>query len=331
VNHWQQNIDGDATQCDSKNYTIKETQKLLGIVGSSITPSVRQYTGFSSPSAQTITVNENGDVVVNYYYTRNTYYIDINLKWDDEFYTTISKSQSPALFTITVNDKIVAQDVADYYTKYTYGSTYSIDVYIKSGYYWDGSMYKGTLSGVITGTVSVAPIVKTNKNTTYVVNHWLQNLDGTSTMHDSENYTKQDTSTIVALVGQEVCPYTNSYTGFSTPSRQGAIVKEDGVTVINYYYERNKYYLDLNTMIDGVMYHNSTTNNACWFKVKINGEVVADKVGDYYTLWPYGTEYSIEIIPRTGYKWDNTLYRTSAPLSGTITGTTSVCPVFESE
>ena len=68
VNHHKQNIAGTG-------YDAPEVQNLTGTAGASITPSVKSYTGFTAPSARTVTVAPDGTLVVDYYYTRNSYTI----------------------------------------------------------------------------------------------------------------------------------------------------------------------------------------------------------------------------------------------------------------
>ena len=70
VRHYKQNI-------DNNDYTVYETQNLRGASDSTITPSVKTYTGFTSPSAQSTTISADGSRVVNYYYTRNTYTLTV--------------------------------------------------------------------------------------------------------------------------------------------------------------------------------------------------------------------------------------------------------------
>ena len=70
VRHYKQNIDDDG-------YTLYETQNLNGRSDATITPSVKTYTGFTSPSAQTTTISADGSSIINYYYTRNTYTVTI--------------------------------------------------------------------------------------------------------------------------------------------------------------------------------------------------------------------------------------------------------------
>lgn len=71
VKHWQQNIGGTAT--DTTNYTLKDTENLRGITDTTVTPSLKSYTGFTAPTSKTATIAGDGSTVVNYYYTRNQY------------------------------------------------------------------------------------------------------------------------------------------------------------------------------------------------------------------------------------------------------------------
>ena len=68
VNHYKQNIAGSG-------YEDPEVQDCTGTADATITPAVKSYTGFTSPSTQTVTVAPDGTLVVNYYYTRNSYTI----------------------------------------------------------------------------------------------------------------------------------------------------------------------------------------------------------------------------------------------------------------
>ena len=71
VEHYKQGLDG--------KYTAKpETEKLKGKTGASIKPAVKTYSGFKSPTVQTVKIKADGTLVVKYYYTRNSY----TLKWD---------------------------------------------------------------------------------------------------------------------------------------------------------------------------------------------------------------------------------------------------------
>ena len=116
VQHWLQNIDGDASLKDSNNYTLDYTESLAGAAGESITPEVKAYKGFTSPAAQTVTINPDGSTVVNYYYTRNRY-------------------------TVTLNKGTGISSVTGAGT-YLYGASVTINATVSQGYTW--SKWTGT-------------------------------------------------------------------------------------------------------------------------------------------------------------------------------------------
>ena len=67
VKHYQQNVDG------TYPITPTETQSLTGTTATSVTPAVKSYEGFVSPSAQTATIAADGKTVVTYQYARRHY------------------------------------------------------------------------------------------------------------------------------------------------------------------------------------------------------------------------------------------------------------------
>lgn len=58
---------------DSSGYELKESQTLEGMTGASVTPTVKTYAYFNSPTAKTVSIKADGTLVVDYYYTRYTY------------------------------------------------------------------------------------------------------------------------------------------------------------------------------------------------------------------------------------------------------------------
>jgi uncharacterized repeat protein (TIGR02543 family) len=70
VNHYLQNIEND-------EYTLDKTDKLQGTADSLVNPSVNTYIGFTPPTQQEVTISADGSLVVNYYYTRNSYTITL--------------------------------------------------------------------------------------------------------------------------------------------------------------------------------------------------------------------------------------------------------------
>ena len=67
VKHYKQKLDGTyPTEAD-------DTDNLTGTTGASVSPAVKSYTGFTSPSVQTTTIKADGSTVVTYKYARNKY------------------------------------------------------------------------------------------------------------------------------------------------------------------------------------------------------------------------------------------------------------------
>ena len=67
VKHYKQKLDGTySSEAD-------DTDELTGTTDSSVSPVVKSYTGFTSPSLQTVTIAADGSTVVTYKYTRNKY------------------------------------------------------------------------------------------------------------------------------------------------------------------------------------------------------------------------------------------------------------------
>lgn len=73
VKHYQENIDGTYPA------TPTDTDNLTGTTATSVTPAVKDYTGFTAPSTQTVTIAADGSTVVEYKYTRNSYTLTWNL------------------------------------------------------------------------------------------------------------------------------------------------------------------------------------------------------------------------------------------------------------
>ena len=73
VKHYQENIDGTYPAMPT------EIENLTGTTATSVTPDVKDYTGFTAPSTQTVTIAADGSTVVEYKYTRNSYTLTWNL------------------------------------------------------------------------------------------------------------------------------------------------------------------------------------------------------------------------------------------------------------
>ncbi|HCJ31386.1 MAG TPA: hypothetical protein DHV70_00595, partial [Firmicutes bacterium] len=67
VKHYKQKLDGTyPSEAD-------DTDNLTGTTDSSVSPAIKSYAGFTSPSVQTVTIAADGSTVVTYKYTRNKY------------------------------------------------------------------------------------------------------------------------------------------------------------------------------------------------------------------------------------------------------------------
>ena len=104
VNHYLENLNDD-------NYTLEDTENLRGETSTEVVSDTIEYTGFTKPNKQTITINGDGSSVVNYYYTRNRYNVTLN-------------KENGILSVVGAGT-------------YKYGQTVTIDATIKEGYTFD--------------------------------------------------------------------------------------------------------------------------------------------------------------------------------------------------
>ncbi len=108
VKHWQQNIGANDVPKNEENYTLIDTESLKGTTNASATPDTKNYTGFTSPTKESVTVLGDGSAEINYYYTRNSY-------------------------TLTVNKDAGVSTVTNK-TSYQYGENVNVSYAIKDGY-----------------------------------------------------------------------------------------------------------------------------------------------------------------------------------------------------
>ena len=133
VKHWKQNIGGITTIHNATNYTEVTTDRQMienVTIGSNQSPTVKRYTGFTSPVVQTVTIAANGATVVNYYYTRNNYtvtYIDVI---DSQSGRELGRSTASKPYNSTVRGADKGSSTTDnaYYNGYYYVSDTSATV-----------------------------------------------------------------------------------------------------------------------------------------------------------------------------------------------------------
>ncbi len=243
VEHYLMNIDGE-------HYTLKDTDKLSGTTDSKVTPEVKDYTGFSAPQKEEVTVLGDGKLVVKYYYSRNRY-------------------------TLTITgDKGVSSIIGS--GEYYYGETVKVGYSLNAGYtfknYSEELKNDSFVMGAENKTINVLTIA--NENTPYTVEHYLMDIDG-------EHYTLKDTDKLTGTTDSKVTPEVKDYTGFSAPQKEEVTVLGDGKLVVKYYYSRNRYTLTVN----GDKGVSSTIGSGeYYYEEKVNVEV-ALKPGYEFTKW----------------------------------------------
>ena len=199
------------------NYPSKPTEKeiLTGKIDSIVTPTVKDFKGYTSPSVESIKVVINGDATVRYYYSINTYKLTINGD---------------------IGVKSVTGDGS-----YFYGDQVEINYIIKDGYTLTGfsENVKNNIYTMTDEDVSIIISTKANSDTKYVVEHYKMNLEGKYDKKASEKEVLNGTT------DTKIVPNVKTYIGFTSPKKEETIIRGDGTTVVKYYYERNKYELNL--------------------------------------------------------------------------------------
>lgn len=270
VEHYKMNLDGTT-------YTLADTDNLKGTTDTSVTPAVKTYEGFTSPSTQTVTIKGDGTTVVKYYYTRNKYTLDLNglingtLRGNlvDVVKNPITGAEdrhTAGTAVVTVNGTVVGNKVTDYCNEVYYGSSISIITTAESGYSIidnDNVSFKMPAEGkTVTVTINA-------KDTKYLVRHWKKNVNTDSktynenSLNDS-NYTMYDAEYLNGKAYSWVTPDIKTYEGFTykatLPSEGTAYVKPDGTTVIDVYYTRNTYTINGGNVNANVEYGNGISS-----------------------------------------------------------------------
>ena len=208
VIHKKQNITLDG-------YDTVETENLTGTTDSEVTPEVRSYPGFTSPTPQTVTILGNGSREVIYEYNRIMYE-----------------------FTLNDRDKV---DTNKEDGEYPYGTEITLTAKTIPGYTftgWSDVNLDNPRTITLTDDINISPVYIPNTNTPYKVIHKTMNLDGVT-------YSVKETENKTGTTGTEVTPDVKLYPGFTSPSAKTDTISGSGNTEIEYLYVRNKYRLTL--------------------------------------------------------------------------------------
>lgn len=248
VNHYVMDINGNYPSTPTK------TERLSGFTDTSVTAKrLNLGNGFTYPDVQTVKVKADGTTVVNYYYIRNKYTLDLNGLISSVLRPNLTEEVDSQTFiagkaTVTVNGKVLATNETDFCQMVYYGSSYKITTVPEAGYSIIGNT---TIEGTMPASDKTVTItINTNKDTKYIVRHWKEKLylDGTKTYadsskHNTTNYFLADTDNLTGQTNRLVTPTVKTYEGFTSPSAITVRVKGDGSLIVDYYYTRNTYTL----------------------------------------------------------------------------------------
>ena len=91
----------------------------------------------------------------------------------------------------------------------------------------------GDGNGVREGVEKTEIYIQPLQNISYTVKHYVEALDGTFTLKETENLNGEEATSVT--------PATRTYEGLTTPATQTVSIKRDGGTVVEYRYTRNSY------------------------------------------------------------------------------------------
>lgn len=298
VEHYKMNLDGTT-------YTLADTDNLKGTTDTSVTPAIKTYEGFTSPSTQTVTIKGDGTTVVKYYYTRNKYTLDLNglingtLRGNlvDVVKNPITGAEdrhTAGTAVVTVNGTVVGNKVTDYCNEVYYGSSISIITTAESGY---SIIDNGNVSFKMPAEGKTVTVTINAKDTKYLVRRWKKNVNTDSktynenSLNDS-NYTIYDAEYLNGKAYSWVTPDIKTYEGFTykatLPSEGTAYVKPDGTTVIDVYYTRNTYTINGGNINANVEYGNGISS--------VSG----------LKTYEYEQKVTLTANLKTGYHWHDT-------------------------
>ena len=218
---------------NAKNYELTEEESFAAHAGDSVTPEVKSYTGFSAPEKQTVEVLGDGSLVVNYYYTRNTGLLLLEVTGNPDG-KEFARVQYVPYGTPIGEIKAVVERQND-------RAGYTFEVW-----YTDGN-HQNPFDGIM-------PSVDANTEepdawndgfkiygkwtpvpSEYRVEHYQQNP------FDPSSYILVEEETKTALTDTEVTPEVKSYPGFQSSEAQTLWVTGYDVACMQYYYDRNSY------------------------------------------------------------------------------------------
>ena len=147
---------------------------------------------------------------------------------------TLTPAWTIGVYTITLNAN--GGTVSSTTQSVTYNTEYELPTPTRTGYTFGGwycgeTQYTGG-TWTTGNDVELLASWTANDGISYVVNHYLQNVD-------DDEYTLDDTQNLTGTADATITPDLKSYAGFTAPTAQTVTVAPDGTLVVNYYYTRN--------------------------------------------------------------------------------------------
>ena len=252
VNYYYENVEGTG-------YELVRSEHQTGVHDDVISSEsfVKVLTGMTAPSSmyETITLDANGENVLNVYYNRNIYniYFKTNIRTMYVSYKLRYGAPMPE-----------APDANDYRFEYA-----GYDIVGWGAYEY----YRG-------GTVPAKDLTcyaeyKLSPNTPYKVNHYVMNFDGEYELKATENLTGTTYDKIYAA-DYVLSEYS---VGFSLSENNSLEIAPDGSSVLNIYYDRASYTF-------GYHYYIGGKETGAAGEIVMYGDEISDAIYDYINAHP---------------------------------------------
>jgi LPXTG-motif cell wall-anchored protein len=216
IEHYLEQADG--------TYAVEDTNTITGTTGASVSATANTYAGYTFDNSvletlETGNILGDGSLTLKLYYTANT----------DTEYKVEHYLEHP-------NGTYVLEDTVN--ETGTTGHSVNADANNYAGYTLDTTVLGTKDSGVIAGdgTLVLKLYYTANTDTIYKVEHYLEQLDGT--------YVLGETETLAGMTGDTVSVYPKTYTGYESanllsrvnPLFISGVIKGDGSLVFEIRY-----------------------------------------------------------------------------------------------
>ena len=205
--------DTDKPVVEEDPYILYEEEVFAAYPEDKVTPDVKRYEGFTSPAAQTVAVDGNGNTVIEYKYARNIHKLKLVDRGVDE--NNMEGFGMPFGAAIT-------------------------EVAIREGYLFEGWYTDKDFKNRFDGTMPDKDLTLYAKQTpvmsSYTVYHYKESVDGSY-------FGLTDEEVLSGLTESEVTPQPKQYEGFTSPEAKTGQVNGWGGPDIWYHYKRNSYNL----------------------------------------------------------------------------------------